>query len=627
MKNYKYVYFLLITIILISITYLFFTVSYANRHFLTNIENIFTQQAKYFANNIEDLIKKEIPNNLYPTLQKNPQLRKNLQEALSLLITPTFKYVYVLYRDKKGKYRYLLDGSKSDRGEFDAPLNVDKKRWNKVYDSNTEEIISEFDIGTLWGTYLKPIQYHGKTQAIIAIDFSTNLPKTVNTVIQPIKNIFYYIFLSIALLLMIVLWQTYINIKTKKESFLDPLTQIYNRKFLRTFLTSFQPDRYQILMLDVDHFKKINDVYGHKAGDFILQEVANLMKKNIREEDYLIRYGGEEFLLFIHRENKNSNIAIDIANRIRKIIEIKDFIYNNHHIKITISVGVNLHPEHFKNPIEAIKYADEMLYIAKRQGRNQVIDGTVSTQKGNFQDININSVKEALEENRIICHYQPIRDLYTDKIVKFEALARMFDQNGNIVPPNRFLTPIAYTNVYNDLTKRVIEIVFNAIKKYKVHISINLNVSDLLDNVIYTTILNEIERNKTLAKWLTIELLEYESSHMEQLKQRLNKIKTYGIEVAIDDFGSGYSNFTIFQHLPIDILKIDGELIKNLEQSRISYTITKSIALFANELNIKTVAEFIHNQKTLELVQRLGIRYGQGFYLGKPETLEFYIKN
>ncbi|BCD59641.1 MULTISPECIES: bifunctional diguanylate cyclase/phosphodiesterase [unclassified Nitratiruptor] len=628
MKSYKYIYSFLIVTIILSIIYLFYAVSHANKHISINIEKTFTRQAQYFANNIEEVVKKRVPKNLYSTLRSHPKLRENLQDALSLLITPTFKYVYILYRDKHGKYRYLLDGSKEDRGEFDAPLNVDIENWNRVYDSGKDQIVLEKDLETLWGTYLKPLRYKGKTEAIIAIDFSTNLPFTISSVMEPIKNIFYYIFLSFFLLLLILLWQMLLNIKTRKEVFIDPLTQVYNRKFLREFINSrYQAQRYQILMLDIDHFKRINDIYGHKAGDYVLREVARLIKKSIREEDLLIRFGGEEFVLFIYRENRDSNIAKEIAERIRKVIEQEDFIYETHHIKVTVSIGINLHPEYFKSPTEAIKYTDELLYVAKRQGRNQVIDEKEHNQHNKaIEDININSVKEALDDNRIICYYQPIFDLKNNSIVKFEALARMIDQKGHIITPNQFLTPIAFTNVYNDLTKKIIEIVFQAIHTYNVHISINLNMSDILDNVIYSTIIEEIKQNKNLAKWLTIELLEYESGHIERLKERLKEIKSYGIQIAIDDFGSGYSNFSIFQHLPIDILKIDGELIKNIESSHISFAITKSIALFANDLQIMTVAEFIHNEKTLEIVKNLGIRYGQGFFLGKPEPLEVYMK-
>lgn len=622
MKNYVKIYIFFIISIFTSIFYLFYIIKETKTTLYNNFEKTFTQQAIYFANNIESLIKKEIPKDLYKTLEKNINLRIKLQNSFSLLVTPTFKYIYVLYKDKNGKYRYLLDGSKNDKGEFGERLNVDKTSWNKAYDSGLELILVQKNLESIWGTFLKPIKYNNKTEAIIAIDFSSNLPASIYNATQPIKNIFLYIFISITLLLLILIWQTLINIKIKKESITDVLTQTYNRNFLRDFLNKFNPEKYQIIMLDIDHFKKVNDIYGHKAGDYILSEVANIIKKTIRKDDYIIRFGGEEFLIFIKKDNKETNYAKEISEKISKDVEKVDFLYNGNKINITVSIGVTVYPDHFKSATDAIKKADEMLYIAKKQGRNKIIFDTEQKDANqNYDEIDIDTVKEAIEDNRIVCYYQPIVDLKTNKVVKYEALARMIDKDGNVIPLNRFLIPIAYTNVYNDLTKFVIHTVFETIKKYNISISMNLNLSDILDNVIYSMIIKEIKENKSLAKWLIIELLEYEYSQTDILKNRLNEIKSYGVKIALDDFGSGYANFTIFQQLPIDILKIDGSLIKELEHSNIAYTITKSISIFTTELNIETIAEFIHNEKTLEIVRKLGITKGQGYLLGKPSTL------
>jgi len=195
----------------------------------------------------------------------------------------------------------------------------------------------------------------------------------------------------------------------------------------------------------------------------------------------------------------------------------------------------------------------------------------------------------------------------------------MIDKDGKTLLPYLFLESIAYTNIYTDLTKRVLTIVFDRIKQYRLPISINMNISDILDNKIYTIIVDEIEENIQLAKWLVIELLENEHiSSVENMRERLLKLKSYGVKIAIDDFGSGYSNFSIFQELPIDILKIDGSLIKDLDSSKVAYSITESIALFAKKLEIESVAEFIHSEEILHIVKDMGIEKGQGFYLGKP---------
>jgi len=155
-----------------------------------------------------------------------------------------------------------------------------------------------------------------------------------------------------------------LSIKTKKESIIDPLTSTYNRNFLRSFLKSINPARYQIMMLDIDHFKKINDNFGHKAGDLILREVAAVIKSELREKDRIIRFGGEEFLIFLYKEKKECPAAENISKRLKEKIEKRTFTYENTPIHITVSIGITSNPEHFKSVPDAIKRADEMLYIA-----------------------------------------------------------------------------------------------------------------------------------------------------------------------------------------------------------------------------------------------------------------------
>ncbi len=623
MKSISRIYFFLIATIIVSIIYLYYGVSTTHTKLIENLEKIFVLQAGYFAENIESELSKHISfgkEGLYEALKDDPDLRRELEHTLSALVTPSFKYVYILYRDKRGKYRYLLDGSREDKGEFDQKLDVDKQKWNRCYDTQEDQVLMQKNLEGLWITYLKPINKNGYVQGVIAIDFSTKLPSTIAYATRPLENIFIYIFAAIGILLLILLYQTILNIKTKKESIIDPLTSTYNRNFLRDFLKSINPAKYQIMMVDIDHFKKINDSFGHKAGDLILREVAVAIKNELREKDKIIRFGGEEFLIFLYKEKQECRAANEISRRLKESIERRVFIYEKTPIHITVSIGIASNPEHFKSVPDAIKRADEMLYIAKREGRNKIIfdDREHNLPQGGKKSIA--EVKEALEEGRVICCYQPIVELSSGRITKYEALVRMIDKDGKMVLPYLFLESIAYTNIYTDLTKRVLTIVFEEIKKVRMPISINLNLSDILDNMIFAMMVDEIKENLDLAKWLIIELLENEHhSNIEHLRERLEELKSYGVKIAIDDFGSGFSNFSIFQNLPIDILKIDGSLVKNIDRSKIAYSITESIAHFAKKLEIETVAEFIHNEEILRIVKDMGIEKGQGFYLGKPE--------
>ncbi len=623
MKSLKQLYSFIFFSIVLAITYLFFSTAKIQQTLNENVENIFIKEAKSFAENINNNMKTTIKEDPYKELKEHPALQKKMENALSIIINDTFKYIFVLYRDSNGNYRYLLDGSKEDKARFNQRLSVDKKLWSSVYDTKVPLIINQKELDNLWITYLKPVVLNDKTVAIIAIDFSTQLPQSISNAIKPLNKIFIYIFIAIGLLIVILIYQSIRSVKIKKESITDPLTQAYNRNYLRDLLNNINITKYQIMMLDIDHFKQVNDNYGHKAGDSILAGTAKIIQNEIRDDDILIRFGGEEFLIFIKKSPIVSNLAYTIGQRIRKKIETSLFHYEDKELQITVSIGISCQPEHFKSVSLAIKYADEMLYRAKREGRNQVISNKVddTTEFGKGELKSINDVKSALEDNRIICFFQAIYNIKSSTIIKYEALVRMREKDGSITPPIKFLESIMYTNIYNDLTKCVLESVFLQIKEKKIQISTNLNFSDILDNKIFNLIITELDAHKELSSWLIIELLEYELiEEITIIQSRLLQIKEYGVKIAIDDFGSGYSNYSIFKLLPIDILKIDGSLIKDIDTSKTSYKITQSITLLAKELGITTVAEFVHSKEVLETVKALHIDEAQGFYLAKPSA-------
>lgn len=621
MKQTSKIYIFVFLSIVFAIIYLFFSTNKIQQELNTNIEKILIQQAKSFAKNIEAELHRHIQKDPYLELKDKPSLRAHLEDSMSIIVNDFFKYVFVLYRDKSGNYRYLLDGS-PDKGRFNQRLNVEKRYWDKVYSTHKAVVIKQNKLESIWISYLQPVLFDNKVKAVVAIDFSTELPASIYYAIEPLKHIFLYIFISIGILLTILLYQTLLSFKNKKESITDALTQTYNRNFLRELLGKINIAEYQIIMLDIDYFKQINDSYGHKAGDVILTKTAQLIAQEIRKDDYLIRFGGEEFLLFIKRGKNSKKLAFEVAQRIRKKIENTPFEYEDKIIRITVSIGITCEPEHFKSISLAIKHADEMLYRAKREGRNKVVSKYIQDTNQvqvSQQSKSINEVKEAIEEDRIICYFQAIVDVNENKIAKYEALARMLDKDGSVVLPYLFLDTIIHTNVYNDFTKKILELVFEKIKSKKVAISVNLNFSDILDNTIYNIILDELQSHKALTQWLTIELLEYEVlEEVSLIQERLLKIKSFGVTIALDDFGSGFANYTVFQTLPLDILKIDGSLIKNIDTSEVSYKITHSIVILARELGITTVAEFVHSKEVLDIIQKLQIDQAQGFYLAKP---------
>jgi EAL domain-containing protein (putative c-di-GMP-specific phosphodiesterase class I) len=179
---------------------------------------------------------------------------------------------------------------------------------------------------------------------------------------------------------------------------------------------------------------------------------------------------------------------------------------------------------------------------------------------------------------------------------------------------------VRHTTLYTEITKYVLEEVFTTIRRIGNHaISVNLEVSDLLDPALFEMLLTTLESHRELADKLIVEILENEPIDSDLLAERIEAIRHYGTKIAIDDFGSGYANFDLFGKLSVDILKIDGSLVKSVAHSEESRNIVMSICDFAHRLGVETVAEFVHDEETYRIVRHLGADCGQGFHLGRPE--------
>jgi EAL domain-containing protein (putative c-di-GMP-specific phosphodiesterase class I) len=266
--------------------------------------------------------------------------------------------------------------------------------------------------------------------------------------------------------------------------------------------------------------------------------------------------------------------------------------------------------------------ADELLYRAKFRGRNRVeteIGVAKEGSGGRLQRLTFDAIKQSVEEGRVLCHYQPIYDLETGRATKSEALVRLVDEEGVLHFPGEFLPMVRHTTLYTEITKRVLEEVFATLRRIGDHpISVNLEVSDLLDPALFEMLTETLEAHRDIADRLIVEILENEPIDSDLLAERIETIRRYGTRIAIDDFGSGYANFDLFGKLSIDILKIDGSLVKTVARSPQSRDIVMSICDFAHRLKVETVAEFVHDEATYQTIRRLGADCGQGFHLGKP---------
>jgi diguanylate cyclase (GGDEF)-like protein len=521
--------------------------------------------------NIEKDIFLNLGNNDLVKYFNNKNTRDIFESKLSQMITKNTKYIYLLFLDKNGKFRFLLDGSKEDKAMFYQKFDPLKPEvYKDIYKTKTPYVIWQKNMENLWMTYLYPIKQDGKVLAILSVDMTTNLQKSILELMEPLKNFFIVLIIFIFLLISVGIVQLFKYFIARKQLFHDQLTGLFNRNYLTEIAPMLNLNNYSIAMLDLDRFKIINDTYGHKAGDVVLQESAKIFKNSIRDSDILLRYGGEEFLLFINKRGKDDP-SLEVCDRIRHNISEYIFKYENTDIVMTVSIGLHQFPKLEKSFTEAIKKADSMLYIAKQRGRNQVVKYDEKSQNPSAQNRKgIDEVKHALEQNRIFCHYQPIVDPHAKEILKYEALVRIILENGEMVYPGSFLPYLKHTNIHYKLTIRILTICFDTFAKNSFSVSINLSFLDLMNDDINSFIIQRLKKDKNLASRVTFEILE--SDEIEDItvfKEKIEIIHSLGAKIAIDDFGSGYSNFKAVLDVEADFLKIDGTLIKDIDKRQI----------------------------------------------------------
>ena len=553
---------------------------------------------------------------------KNNALRLQTEEKLGTLISKNIRYAYVLFRDKKGRYRFLLDGSREDKAHFYQKFDlINPELYNRAYTTKQPQMIGHKKMQNLWLTYIYPIVYKNHTIALISLDTTTHLEEKILGLISPIKKIFFWLILFVALLFLIGIVNTIYSLRVQKKLFIDPLTGLYNRKYLQEIEIKLQLNKYAVAMFDIDHFKAVNDTYGHKAGDYVLQECAKIFEESVRESDIVIRYGGEEFVLLLNaRTQEEKKRAYLIVERVREAVQKHPFVYEDTEIKCTISIGLHQEPEKEKDLMSAIKVADQMLYIAKETGRNHT-EVYHNGQKTQTTDINI--TRDAIAQCRVICQYQQIYDPYQKKILKYEALVRIKNRDGSLIYPNDFLPALKHTNVYFKLTKEILRINFERFERSVDAVSINLSVSDIMNNDIISFIEKELAYKKELVSRITFEVLESdEITNIDRFLQQLKKLQNLGCSIAIDDFGSGFANFKMVLDIDANILKIDGSLVKEINQNAKVYKVVKNIILFAKDVEMKTVAEFVSSKEIYDTLLELGVDYMQGFYIAKPLELE-----
>ncbi len=413
----------------------------------------------------------------------------------------------------------------------------------------------------------------------------------------------------------------------------DALTTLPNRACLQERLASLHHSAkkhgatYSLLLLDLDHFKVVNDRFGHATGDQVLVQVGRRIVRNLREPNSVGRWGGEEFLCLLPEVNRPA--AEKIAERIRVGIEAWPVEFQGRRIPVTSSIGVATFPNDGRHPDVLLAKADTALYEAKRAGRNRI--RSIRGQVGNmFETARI--IEKSLREDRVRPAYQAVVDLVSGEVRGTQAMARVELDDHRVMEAASFIPAAEQLHLVHRIDHRIL---LDAIMRCTtrgpndkptpamfVNISADfLHHSDLVEE-IRATLERQCVRSgdgRDDVNPLVIEITE--RRFMDDTKtanEWLQPLLDAGVRIAIDDFGGGASSLGYLIELPISFIKLEGTLVRRVRHERRVRSILKGIRQLASDLGITTVAEGIENQETLEVLREIGVDWGQGFYFSRP---------
>ncbi len=412
-----------------------------------------------------------------------------------------------------------------------------------------------------------------------------------------------------------------------KLLYTDNLTKFPNRAKLIEDLQNNGLNLKAVSLLNINSFKEVNDFFGHKVGDSILIDVAKLISKKIHNHKNLKLYKFPSDTYCVVNTEESRDEFVDLINEIIETIYKNVFIFEHYEIDIRMTAGIS-----FSDKNNKLITADIALQTAKKDHKDYLI---FYDELDKFQEYENNmfwtkKLKSAFVNDNIEVYFQPLVNNETLNVDKYECLVRLIDEDGKVVNPYFFLDISKRSNQYTKLTKIVIEKSFKKFENLPFEFSVNISYEDI-ENSSFLDFIKEMLKKYDVKNRVVFEILEDENiKNYNLLISFIDEIKNLGCKVAIDDFGSGYSNFEHLLKMNVDYLKIDASLIKNIAKNENSYKITKTIIEFAKNLNLKTIAEYVENEEIFNIVKNLGADYSQGYYfsapIAEPNLIEFKEK-
>jgi diguanylate cyclase (GGDEF)-like protein/PAS domain S-box-containing protein len=417
----------------------------------------------------------------------------------------------------------------------------------------------------------------------------------------------------------------------------DHLTGLSNRsRFMEELareihLAERQYTKGALLLIDLDHFKLINDTAGHAAGDEVIVQFAGLLKKMSRNADLVARLSGDEFVIaFVNTDisqiDKRINGIVDKINQLKPM-------YSGKVMNTTASVGVAIFPDHSNDPVDLLAKADTAMYKAKAEGRNRARiyePGDQQQEKMGSQLIWKDRIHDAIEQEMLVLAFQPIEPTTGESASRYEVLVRMRSgEEGKYFYPGDFIPTAEQFGLIREIDNWVVKKamgVLAGLSDAHSHISFTINLSGLSvgEPKMFSLIESELERTGLDRNRLIFEVTESAAfQDIGRAIEFIDRIKALGCRIALDDFGVGFSSFSYLKQLQADILKIDGSFIREIHQSKHDQLFVKALVDVARGMGMMTVAEFVESKEVYDVVRGIGVDYAQGYYIGEPGIGKF----
>lgn len=383
-------------------------------------------------------------------------------------------------------------------------------------------------------------------------------------------------------------------------------------------------DSVAVLFLDLDNFKDVNDTYGHDAGDILLKQVTTRLLSQLRKGDTLSRFAGDEFIILLESVGPSNNVII-LAKKLLSCIQ-SPFQIGVNETLVGMSIGIAMYPHDGQEASVLLKHADTAMYHAKHEGKNtfRFYSNDLNAQSRNKLII-ANQLRQALEKNEFILHFQPIIDIATKSVKGTEALLRWKNKTLGNVPPDVFIPIAEEIGLINTIGEWVLLHACQQNKAWhnmghtKLIMSVNMSAKQLARESFYNVVNHCLITTKLPPNCLEFELTE--TTIMKDVKvalHRLEKLKSLGVLIALDDFGTGYSSISYLRKLQINRIKIDRSFIQHIPESHEDIATTNAIISLANNLDISITAEGIETAEQQHFIENTVVDSAQGYLFGKP---------